>query len=463
VSFRRKVPQLMVVGSTGAGKSCLCNFLLNPSVEHINHNPTFKFSGGAKSCTSEIQIERSLDVAMIDTPGLNTFSSVCDFENMIKLVEKLHDVELSGILFVAKFGQRLDKQWASTVKYFQNLLGKTFIGRSTALVLTNYSTWTEVIKRRKQEKKDPEKIAKEAALQFKQHSSVKYLPKVFMIDSLPYPEDRAAQLATRDAILSYFPKKPTMNLQWLEVIKTKEILSADREMAAKLRGINVKPSGMSSELIKKVEQKFKELMKVHRQKQHRLRRYSDLDSDEEVIAARWPAKEEDLYEMRAGRRDYIKFHLEWDCPRTRIARKVDPSLEIRSIDKSGRAISGMFERKKSGIVATLRKWATGPQPLLAELTVHAQKRDFYNKELTKLKEEMAQDDDLIRRYNSQLKQVKEANHDKIKAIDELLTYLKREEEINELESDRMTIDKARARLKQEQLQTPDELPSTSKL
>lgn len=81
---------ILLIGSTGAGKSSLGNFLMNPR----GNLTTFYFdtNDGADACTQDIKIQTKeyqlnnvkYNINIIDTPGLNENNINNDVENIKK-------------------------------------------------------------------------------------------------------------------------------------------------------------------------------------------------------------------------------------------------------------------------------------------------------------------------------------------------------------------------------------------
>ena len=113
---------LLLIGSTGNGKSTLGNFLLmDPSDSHTK-KPKFRMARANKPETQEVTYEEFLHTddrtyRVIDTPGLNE-SPVKDVIHMCSLVKALNDPNLQGVtacLLCVKFNSKIDAQYKDTV------------------------------------------------------------------------------------------------------------------------------------------------------------------------------------------------------------------------------------------------------------------------------------------------------------------------------------------------------------
>ena len=71
---------VLLIGSTGMGKSTFGNFLLNPDEEHMFETKTFATATDNKPMTQEVKVatksvhidgRRRVDLTIIDTLGLN--------------------------------------------------------------------------------------------------------------------------------------------------------------------------------------------------------------------------------------------------------------------------------------------------------------------------------------------------------------------------------------------------------
>ena len=275
---------ILLIGSTGHGKSTLGNYLLDPSVDHMfGANESFK---GAASNNPETQCVKpinkvvhygkgnTLAVTVIDTPGLNE-NAVKDLQHMIQIVRLLQNISDSGsgvaaCVFVVRFDAKIDTQYKETVKYYQQLLPELF-EKNIIIVMNEFdfvSNATFKDKRRKNIDRDVYK--KNAVNVIKEKANLTYKPILFTIKALPETdEENATQLTVRDAILTYISTlKPTSTRDVL-VAKTKtlkehddkSISYLDGEIKAKLSEIQKQNQTIADDLeeINKVNKKQAEL------------------------------------------------------------------------------------------------------------------------------------------------------------------------------------------------------------
>ena len=146
-------PAILLIGSTGHGKSTLGNFLLNPEKEHITQNQTFPIARSNKPETQFVKIGVLEDrngnplLQVIDTPGLNE-GAEDDLSHMIQIVKILQYVQSvsAGILCV-KFDSKIDTQFKATIGYYRDFLPELFEA-NILIVMTNFAEDDDAVEMR---------------------------------------------------------------------------------------------------------------------------------------------------------------------------------------------------------------------------------------------------------------------------------------------------------------------------
>ena len=131
---------VLLLGSTGHGKSSLGNLLVNPTLAHLREPEKWTFPVGRtrESCTRACSLGCSDDVIVMDTPGLNE-SHQRDLRNMIHVVKQAHALgKAHAIVLVMRMDSRMDQTYKDTVKYYHNLFGPEIFSSRLVLMLTNF-------------------------------------------------------------------------------------------------------------------------------------------------------------------------------------------------------------------------------------------------------------------------------------------------------------------------------------
>ena len=292
---------LLLIGSTGNGKSTLGNFLLDPRDRHIFKEQTFRTARDNKPETQSVSTRVTPDqlgkraVQIIDTPGLNE-SATQDLSHMIDMVRTLNKVEsIASCILCVKFESKIDSQYKATVAYYRKMLPSLFEG-NVIIVLTQYQTDPRSEKQRELQGIDVDAIVTNAQKAVRKVADLCYDPQVFKMDSMPMMEEERSQSeGTRKAILDFIrtTMKP-LRLKDLKVAKTdglkliddKEIERVDGEIGgynSRLKQANSK----AEKILSRIERDEKRKSECDRKLTGLKDSKNLLDSTDLVTAQEW--------------------------------------------------------------------------------------------------------------------------------------------------------------------------------
>ena len=148
---------VLLIGTTGSGKSTLGNCLLKGPSRSRNELKPFATGRGNVPQTQKVEakdgifqregVGTTILLKIIDTPGLNE-SDESDLRHMIDVIRELHEAqEMAAFVFCVKFNSQIDIQYKETVKYYSNLLPFLFKD-NTIVVFTNCSDNPREVRRR---------------------------------------------------------------------------------------------------------------------------------------------------------------------------------------------------------------------------------------------------------------------------------------------------------------------------
>ena len=412
---------VLLIGSTGNGKSTLGNFLFDPRYKNKEYfevgkdnvpklqtckivTQRVKYEQGresnndtshgipedssdAQSDTSHLlksskasfnneKDEVSGSLTIIDTPGINETSGN-DFEHMNDLVAALKEQEVfKACIFVFKYAATIDRQYRDTIEYYATLLPDLF-KKNCLIVMTHYATDERSQEIRKQKGGNYDIIIENVRKEIMKSSGIQFTPKVFAFDCVPFGDEEVKQSKrVRDAILSHISSLREVHITEFRVAKTKNMKGKDKEeiclhrgkiegYCEKLKEMNKNAAEALDEL-KSLEERITTI-KVDLTKQEES--LKDKDSDDLVIAHVWSVDKPQKC---------------FCCKKQQ--QRFDETSDFKVVD-TDRWTNGHWEEytqegnRVHGVVKG--KCMRG---LHAEITMKTEKREKFTEDITKLKE-----------------------------------------------------------------------------
>ncbi len=236
---------ILLIGSTGNGKSTLGNFLINPEKDHIfGEQQTFKTARTNKpetqlvlSADFKVELEEVIhrSVSVIDTPGIFEDEDK-DIEHMVNIIRALHDVgSIRAIILVVKFSSEINTPYKASIRYYSKLLPCLF-ETNLVIVMNDYACDKRSMHLRALQGIDEEQI-KTNILTEVVACGVKKPPQLFTIDCLPMSEQEfTLNLQNRRKVIQHTSTFHPISTRDLQLAKTDTILAADRIAVATLEG-----------------------------------------------------------------------------------------------------------------------------------------------------------------------------------------------------------------------------------
>lgn len=135
-----------IIGSMGAGKSTLANYLYN-----LGKTQKFKTGTTPGSVTREVQIENiylrrgnkpTLKIRLHDTPGLNEVDQKIEFTHMWSVLETFSKEKYVSCIVICVPEWRLDNQTLQTMEYYSKLFKPVFLSGNVLIIKTKLDAET---------------------------------------------------------------------------------------------------------------------------------------------------------------------------------------------------------------------------------------------------------------------------------------------------------------------------------
>lgn len=441
---------ILLLGSTGMGKSTFGNFLLDPDEHHMLDEQTFAAATDNTPMTQEVRaIERNVRIdssyktfSIIDTPGLNE-SAAKDLSHMIQIIDKLSEFgKFRACILVVKFNAKIDAQYKATIHYYSRLLPGLF-DKNVIIVMTDFATDNRSERMRERQKIDVAKVKENTIAELCQcsNSQLSYSPPLFMIDCLPLDAaEKEISLTVRTAIIDYIYQSLTpASITDRMVAKTDYIKQKDAEKIEKLngeiKGYNERlkqANQKSKEALDETLKREKEINEIQKCIDDLTRKRDDLDKEDDVVAESWSIEERWKMFQWFTR----AFNVESPHQMTRYTKWTNGRCKFKEITETTKSVKG----KVAG------KFMRG---VYASVTVYTEKRQKYAREISRLHNEISTAKKNLDAAKVKRDKFKEEHNDHIKQIKLLEDYIKeKNKETDKLSLDLMTIEEARSRLEE---------------
>uniref|UniRef100_A0A1X7TWD0 AIG1-type G domain-containing protein n=1 Tax=Amphimedon queenslandica TaxID=400682 RepID=A0A1X7TWD0_AMPQE len=441
---------VLLIGSTGMGKSTLGNYLLDPDDKHMFDNQTFATSTDNRPMTQEVksicqkvQINncRNESLEVIDTPGLNEDAEK-DLSHMIEIIRKLNNCkEIKACILVVKFKAKIDVQYKATLEYYSKLLPGLF-ERNVIIVMTDYATDDNSVKRRERLRIDVEQVKRNTILELDKctNSQITYSPQIFMIDCLPNSDEMETSQNERTAILEHIFQLPPTKVENLQVAKTDYVKQKDAKKYEKLQGEiegykeRLKEQYKDSEkVLDDTHQKGMRITQVENEIQNLEKKLRDKNTPENIVAAHWSISEEG----RMFRWFTREFSIESEHEITKYTTWTNGYCKFKEIVQTSKLVKG----KVGG------RFMRG---IYASVTAHTEKRMKYTEEITDLQRHLKMQEEFLIEFKKDRQKYRNDHVKKSREIELLEKCIaERNDDAAKCLSDLMTMEEAMSRLNDE--------------
>ena len=452
VELSSKKATILLIGSTGNGKSTLGNFLLDEEEE------IFAVATDNTPKTRNTHIQRkeftgpdtedlgysSIQLGIIDTPGLNE-SDDADLRHMIDIVETLEkEKEIAACIFVVKFNSKIDAQYRKTIKYYSQLLPSLF-EKNVFVVMTDYATDARSQLLRKRQNIDVDQIISNTEQEIIRCAKLSYNDMiVFQLDCLPLTDEEiACSKDVRSSILKYILQLQPTEMANLKVAKTERLLQMDNEEIRRCEGeIDgykerlIELNKMSEVALNTIRKKESIIAKERAKADALGSELQEKDTSDLVTAVSWSIDTEEKF----LRSQYEGCDLESPWKIANVRKWTNGRCWWRKVEQTDYTFKGKVQGKMS-------------HGLYANVVLETERRTKYQKEIDHLKEELKKANLMFEEEEEELSGCRVEYNEYKAEIESLENFIRdNREKIKQLESaSRMTISEAVEKLHAMQL------------
>jgi predicted GTPase len=437
---------VIMIGSTGNGKSTLGNFLHNPDPHHMFDEQTFLTARDNKPQTQHVKaVTSSVSVlskekskvsyllTLIDTPGLNE-NAVRDLSHMIKIIQELQiRREIQACIFVVKFNSKIDSQYKSTIQYYSKLLPSLF-NKNVLVVMTDFATDARSEALRQRQRIDVDQVKRNAIREICQNANMWYEPITFMVDCLPFDDsEKQLNLSVRDAILQYIHQLQPVRIGAISVAKTAYIREEDdkymNQLEGEVNGYNerlIEANAGSQEALREAKKLETKVTNETKKCQKLKSSLEEKDSTDTIVAKSWSVDESWKF-LRWLNRSFEITSL-WQV--TDIVKWTNGNCKFEDFSITDRGAKGRVEGKfMRGIYASVELQTT--------------KQIKFANEIHQLRESLTEAESNLKQAKTDRDNVQNKHKEYADKIELLQQYIEQKRErIKNLSSDFMSIEEA---------------------
>uniref|UniRef100_A0A1X7UKH4 AIG1-type G domain-containing protein n=1 Tax=Amphimedon queenslandica TaxID=400682 RepID=A0A1X7UKH4_AMPQE len=442
---------VLLIGSTGMGKSTFGNFLIDPDDTHMYDRQTFPAATNNRPKTQEVKVaskhfpiegsDRKMELKLIDTPGLNE-SATKDLSHMIDIIKKLNECqEIRAFILVVKFNAKIDAQYRATMEYYSKLLPGLF-EKNVIIVLTDYATDERSVKQRERQCIDVEEIKRNTILELGQCSNnqITYSPQLFMIDCQPMTSaEKEISKKERKAILDYIFQLTPIEVRNQMVAKTDYIKQKDaqkyEQLQGEIKGYSERLQEVNKESKNALDQtrhKNREITEIESKIHDLKKQLEDKDTTGEIVAVNCSINEEwkwfqwQTREFNIESQHEISSHTKW----------TNGNCQFKEIVQKPDAINGRIE-------------GSFMRGIHASITAYTQKKIKYAKEIEDLKKKIETKNKILTECKDEWEKYRAEQKESLEEIELLEKYIAQRRVVAEkCRSNLMTMEDAATRLEE---------------